>query len=110
MKRGMEPLIPKTGNSPDDVIQFVLDETAARAVFRAKGDPDELKETIDAPFTPLGSVVPGALHNQEIVDEYTLNEYWSPAVEALYEYIRNNAAIICGEFAGKESPWEWEDD
>ena len=101
----MSPLVPTAGATEDDIVQFVLDETAARAVFRAKGDPGLLKITIDAPFTALGSVVCGALGEENLAEEYTLNRDWQSAVQALHNFVRTNAERICQEFAGKESPW-----
>jgi hypothetical protein len=79
-----------------DVVRYLLDETARRAVRRANGDPGQLASAYSAPFTPLGSVMQDGL--AEKVERISLLPMWGSAVDHLTAFVRSNARDICAQF------------
>lgn len=96
---------PKSGLKRDDLIVWVFEETARRAVWRCKGVPTDLAPALRTPFTPLGSVVPGAL--MSYADKICLHgEHWGAAVEALYGYFLQNGEAVCAAFADEKEAYD----
>ena len=89
----------------DDLLIWVFEETARRAVWRAKGNPTDLSPALRTPFTPLGSVVPGAL--MSYADSICIHGAdWGAAVDALYGYLEQNAEAVCAAFADEKEEYD----
>lgn len=96
---------PAEGMDVDEIILTLLDETAKRAVWRAKGDPDQLGPALRSPYTPLGSVVADGIEGKAI--RLTLKgKLWGPAVDAFYEYVETNAEAVCESFRFDARPYD----
>jgi hypothetical protein len=91
-------IVPAEGLMEYEVIQELLDETARRVVWRVKGDAENIGAALRSPYTPLGSVVGDAIDG--MAEKLTLKgPFWSKAVNALYEYIENNAEQIIDAYS-----------
>jgi hypothetical protein len=101
--QGMD-IEPLDGLSQEQVIRLILDETARRALWRAKGDPRRISGVLRWPFTPLGSVVPCSMSNW--AESVTLHgRRWNVAVDAFYDYFEENVEVIFDAFRGDEQPY-----
>jgi len=102
--KGMS-VTPIGGYTKEQVLQFVLDETARRVVWRAQNDPERVSGCLRWPYTPLGSLVPGGLDGR--VERVTLHgKEWGKAVELYYDYFEKNAAAILEVFRDEAEPYD----
>jgi hypothetical protein len=103
-KRGLK-VKPSGDLSRDQVMRLIFDETARRAVWRARGDPARLGAALRTPYTPLGSVVPCGL--LDWVQTASLEgRAWGDAVDALHQYLEANAAAVCEAFQDEQQPYD----
>jgi hypothetical protein len=102
--RGLE-IEPSEGWHRDQVLGELLDETARRAVWRAEADPARIGSALRWPYTPLGSVVTDMVGGR--ARRLGLHgPHWKMAVDALYDYIEQNAAAVCEAFRDEMEPYE----
>ncbi len=93
------------GLTKEQVILLIFDETARRAVWRARGDPTRLSGCLRWPFTPLGSVVPGEM--LKWATRVILHgPAWGRAVDALHGYLEENASAVCAAFKDEMQPYD----
>jgi len=91
------------GSTKTDVIQYLLDETARRAVWRAKADPAKLEAAYQASYTPLGSVsVEGMTSKGLKAKSMTIKPAWNEAVDRLYAFVAANPQLICDQFKDQQ--------
>ncbi|TSC72858.1 MAG: hypothetical protein G01um101438_257 [Parcubacteria group bacterium Gr01-1014_38] len=94
---------PVPGSSKEEVIQYLLVETARRAVWRAKADPTKLDAAYRAPYTPLGSVsVEGMISKGLKAKSMTIKPAWHEAVDRLYAFVADNPQLICDQFKDQQ--------
>ena len=94
---------PIPGSSKEEVIQYLLDETARRAVWRAKADPCQLEAAYKAPYTPLGSVsVDGMVTTGLKANSMTIKPEWNEAVDRLYAFVTENSQLVCDQFKDQQ--------
>ena len=86
------PLTPKEGVTKQTVVQYLLDQAARYAVWRAKGDAKRLPAAYNSPYTPLGYLSATGFGGK--VDNCTFDERWCTAVDALYAYVREHVQEI----------------
>ena len=96
------PMEPESGLTKKDVVQYLLDETAKKAVGRAEADPNKLMAAYKKSYTPLGAV------SFELTDgkvkSITFDEHWQKACRALYAYVRKSPKLICDAFRNEQQP------
>lgn len=94
---------PVQGVTKSDVIQYLLDETARRAVWRSKADPAKIEGAYRAPYTPLGSVsVEGMFSKGLKANSITFKPEWNEAVDRLYAFVAQNPQLICDQFRDQQ--------
>jgi hypothetical protein len=96
----------KTADGLDKVtvIRSLLDETARRVVWRAKGNPADVSAALRSPYTPLGSVVADGVNGQ--ARRIGLGgPAWGVAVDALYTYVEENAEAVFAAFRDQGEPY-----
>ncbi|MBI4022430.1 MAG: hypothetical protein HY372_03650 [Candidatus Andersenbacteria bacterium] len=94
---------PVPDSTKDDVIQYLLDETARRAVWRAKADASKLEVAYKTPYTPLGSVsVEGMVSKGLKANSMTIKPAWNEAVDRLYAFASANSQLICDHFKDQQ--------
>jgi hypothetical protein len=104
LARGLD-VEPVEGLSREHVYVAFLDETARRAVWRARGDPAKLRLALEAPYTPIGSVTASCVNG--LAERLCLHgPAWCDAVEAIYAYMEENAADVCASFQDEWQPYE----
>ena len=96
-------VVPVEGLTKEQVIRAMFDETARRAVWRAQGDPEKIREALRWPYTPLGSVVTSFVEGR--ARRLGLEPQWGQAVEALHTYIERNAPAILERFQDEWEPY-----
>jgi hypothetical protein len=95
---------PSEGYTREQVLQFILDETARRTVWRAQNDPTRVAAALHSPYTPLGSVVPCGVDDR--AHSLTIRgSKWGAAVDAYYRYVEENAVAIFAVFADEAEPY-----
>jgi hypothetical protein len=99
-------LKPMPGYTKPEIIQYILDETARRAVWRAECKPERMSGCLRWPYTPLGSVVPCGLMDRVKTVSLGGNPYWGIAVDALHTYIETHAETICEAFQDEQEPYD----
>lgn len=97
------PLKPKKGETKQTVVQYLLDQAARYAVWRAKGDPKRLPEAYNFPYTPLGHLSATGFGGK--VENATFDERWCTAVDKLYAHVREQAEAIMTQFQGEAHPY-----
>jgi hypothetical protein len=90
------PFTPREGESKETVVQYLLDQTAKFAVWRAQGDPENLYDAYELPYTPIGHLSMNEFADK--VENCTFDGNWCAAVDKLNEFVRQGAARICFEF------------
>lgn len=93
------PLKPKKGETKETVVQYLLDQAARFAVWRAKGKPEHLHDAYNAPYTPLGHLSTTGFGGK--VENATFDERWCTAVDKLYAHVREQAEAIMTQFQGE---------
>lgn len=101
------PMEPGIGLTKKGVIQYMLDESAKRAVGRAQADTNVLAVAYSQSYTPLGAVSI-ELGVEGKAKSITFDERWCEAVDALYAYVRKNPQLICDSFRNEQKPWPWD--
>ena len=97
------PLTPKKGETKATVVQYLLDQSARFAVWRAKGDPKNLPNAYNAPYTPLGHLSVTGFGGK--VDNCTFDERWCTAVDTLYAYVREHVQEIMTHYQAEAEPY-----
>ena len=93
------------GWSKEQILQKLLDETARRVVWRARGDPANAGPALHSPYTPLGSLVAEGVDG--LATRLVLHgDRWGAAVEALYGYFEANAPAIFAAFQDEAEPYD----
>ncbi len=103
--RGIE-VEPANGLTKDQVVRCIFDETARRAVWRARCEPAKLSAALRTPFTPLGSVVPSEELIQWTPRITLLGPLWGRAVDAFHGYLEENAVAVCAAFKDELQPYD----
>ena len=104
------PMVVMKGLTREEVVQYLLDETARRAVGRAKGNQKDLPAAYTQAYTPLGGVSTevGMAPETRKLESITFDKRWCKAVDALYEYVRQEPQTICDAFRNEQKPWPWD--
>jgi hypothetical protein len=95
----------KDGLSKAEAVQFLLDETARRATWRAQAEPDRLAAAYCTPYTPLGALIASCLDGKAIRLGLE-GPKWGVAVAALYDYVRGHADEICRHFRDSQEVYD----
>jgi hypothetical protein len=103
LARGME-VEPVEGLTAEQVLLAFLDETARRAVWRARGDPANVGAALRTPYTPIGSITAEGANG--LADRLCLKgPQWSDAVDAIHDYMEAHAADLCANFKDEAQPY-----
>ena len=95
---------PIEGLTQADVLKTLFDETARRAVWRARGNPAHAAGALRTPYTPMGAVIAeGILGQARSVSIHGAE--WGDAMHALYDYIEANAEEVFAAFADQPRPY-----
>ena len=98
-------IVPAQGLSRADVLRALLDDTARRAVWRARGNPADARAALRSPYTPLGSLVGSRVEGR--AESLTLRgERWGQAVDAFHTYIEENAEVVFAAFRDEAQPYD----
>jgi hypothetical protein len=104
LEQGMS-VQPVAGLSPRHVYRELLDETARRAVWRARGNPEWLGAALRTPYTPLGSVTADLVNG--LARRLCLTgPQWGNAVEAIHHFMEQHAADVCASFREEARPYD----
>ena len=104
LARGVQ-VKPVEGLRQRDVLLALLDETARRAVWRAKGDPSRIGAALRTPYTPLGWVMADCVNG--LAQTLTLGgRPWRQAVEAIHAYMEQNAEALCASYKEEAQPYD----
>jgi hypothetical protein len=96
---------PAEGLNEAEVIHTLLDETARRAVWRAQANPENLRAALSSPYTPLGSLVASCVEGRA-TSLMLKGSPWGAAVDALYDYMEENAQAICDAYQDEQEPYD----
>jgi hypothetical protein len=98
-------IVPARGHNRREVIRELLDETARRAVTRARRNPALAGPALRSTYTPMGSVINEGVNG--LAARIGLGgPNWSAAVEAFNAYVEGNAKVVFDAFHGRESPYD----
>jgi hypothetical protein len=96
---------PAAGLDRADVLHALLDDTARRAVWRARGNPADARAALRSPYTPLGSLIGSRVEGR--AESLTLHgDRWGQAVDAFHGYIEENAEAVFAAFRDEAQPYD----
>jgi hypothetical protein len=96
---------PAAGLDRADVLRALLDGTARRAVWRARGNPADARAALRTPYTPLGSLIGSGVEGRAARLSLA-GERWGQAVDALHAYIEENAEAVFSAFRDEAQPYD----
>ena len=102
------PIEPTTGLTKEEVVQYLLDEVARRAVGRSEANPDTLVAAYRQAYTPLGGVSVELGAPPAKAESIIFDQRWCRAVDALYGWVEDNTQFICDSFRNDQKPWPWD--
>jgi hypothetical protein len=103
LTRGLE-VQPAEGLTADHVHRAFLDETARRAVWRARGNPARLGAALRTPYTPIGSITASCVNG--LARQLRLSgPEWADAVHGIYDFMEEHAEAVCAAFKDDGQPY-----